>query len=93
MTEFIAGVLLGALLVFCRTEYDRVKSRLMGEYFSVEKGERNGRTYTQVTCLEREGRMRELARITGGERITDALLSGAAELLDQAEEFKQSFRI
>lgn len=41
MTEFIAGVLLGELLVFCRTEYDRVKSRLMGEYFSVEKGAEN----------------------------------------------------
>ena len=78
--------------VLCVTHLPQLAA-MADVHFCVEKAEKNGRTYTQVTCLDREGRMRELARITGGERITDALLSGAAELLDQAEEFKQSFRI
>ena len=56
--------------------------------FSVEKGERDGRTYTQVVRLNREQRKAELARITGGSRVTEALLASAGELLDQAERYR-----
>ena len=40
-------------------------------HFSVEKGERDGRTYTRVVLLDWEQRKAELARITGGSRVTD----------------------
>ena len=56
--------------------------------FSVEKGERDGRTYTRVVLLDREQRKAELARITGGSRVTEALLASAGELLDQAERYR-----
>lgn len=59
-----------------------------GCHFSVEKGEREGRTYTQVERLSRERRMEELARLTSGEHITDATLHAAGELLDGAEAYK-----
>ena len=57
-------------------------------HFSVEKGERKGRTYTQVVLLDRERRKAELARITGGAKVTEALLESAGELLDNAEHYR-----
>ena len=57
--------------------------------FSVEKGEVNGRTFTHVVQLDREARKAELARITGGSRVTGALLESAGELLDQAEAYRK----
>ena len=58
--------------------------------FSVEKGERGGRTYTKVVRLDREQRQAELARITGGSHVTEALLESAGELLDQAEAYRET---
>ena len=57
--------------------------------FSVEKGERDGRTYTAVERLESARRREELARLTGGAHITPAMLAGAGELLDSAEAYKR----
>ena len=57
-------------------------------HFSVEKGEQGGRTYTKVVQLDRERRKAELARITGGTSVTEALLESAGELLDQAERYR-----
>ena len=51
--------------------------------------ERQGRTYTRVIRLDEEQRKNELARITGGSRITPALLQSAGELLHQAETYKE----
>ena len=51
--------------------------------------EENGRTLTKVTELDRSARIRELARLTGGELASEAMLRGAAELLDAAEAFKR----
>ncbi|MBE6764915.1 MAG: DNA repair protein RecN [Ruminococcaceae bacterium] len=48
----------------------------------IEKNIENGRTCTNVTSLEREGRVRELARINGGGSLTEAMLLSAQELLD-----------
>ena len=56
-----------------RTEdvYKRQQLAAMADtHFSVEKGERDGRTYTRVVLLDREQRKAELARITGGSRVT-----------------------
>ena len=58
-------------------------------HFIVEKGERDGRTYTEVLRLDREARKEELARITGGNTVTDALLKSAGELLDAAERYRK----
>ena len=57
-------------------------------HFSVQKGERETRTYTMVTSLSREERVLELSRLTGGSHISDAILKGSEELLRQAEAYK-----
>ena len=57
--------------------------------FSVEKGESGGRTFTRVIQLDREARKAELARITGGNQVTPALLESAGELLDQADAYRK----
>lgn len=44
---------------------------------------REGRTYTEVTPLDREARERELARIIGGE-VTGPALEAAREMLEKA---------
>ena len=55
----------------------------------MQKGESGGRTFTRVVQLDRDARKAELARITGGSRVTDALLESAGELLDQAEAYRK----
>ena len=60
--------------------------------FSVEKGERSGRTFTHVVQLDRERRKAELARITGGAKVTPALLESAGELLDEAEAYRATLK-
>ena len=47
----------------------------------ISKSVRDDRTYTQVDPLDEEGRVRELARIVGGEEITDSALNHARDLL------------
>ena len=62
-------------------------------HFSVEKGERDGRTYTAVQRLDREQRRQELARLHRRQpRIYQTILDGAEELLAEAEKFRASMR-
>ncbi len=75
--------------VLCVTHLPQLAA-MADTHFVVSKGEQNGRTYTQVVCMDREQRKAELARITGGSRVTDALLESAGELLDAAEEYRNS---
>ena len=42
------------------------------------------RTYTHLEVLDREERVRELARINAGENITDIAMESARELLTLA---------
>ena len=73
--------------VLCVTHLPQLAA-MADTHFSVEKGERDGRTYTSVQSLSREERKRELARLTGGDRITSAMLEGAEELIAAAEQYK-----
>ena len=74
--------------VLCVTHLPQLAA-MADTHFSVEKGERDGRTYTRVARLDREQRKMELARLTGGEKITPAMLAGAEELISGAEEYKR----
>lgn len=73
--------------VLCVTHLPQLAA-MADSHFSVEKGERQGRTFTKVLQLDRAQRMAELARLTGGSRVTDALLQSAGELLDEAEAYR-----
>ncbi len=79
----------GRKQVLCVTHLPQIAA-MADVHFSVEKGERDGRTYTVVEPLDRPRRQAELARLTSGERVSQAALDSAGELLDAAEEYKKS---
>ena len=74
--------------VLCVTHLAQIAA-MSDHHFSVSKAERDGRTYTGVADLDREGRKQELARLTGGVHVSPAILEGAEELLREAEAFKK----
>lgn len=73
--------------ILCVTHLPQIAA-MADTHFFVEKGERKGRTFTDVRVLSPEERKQELARLTGGEQVTAAMLAGAGELLAEAEAFK-----
>ena len=75
--------------VLCVTHLPQLAA-MADTHFSVEKGEEKGRTYTRVILMDRERRKAELARITGGSKVTEALLESAGELLDEAEKYRST---
>ena len=74
--------------VLCVTHLPQIAA-MADTHFSVQKGEREGRTYTRLERLDRSQRREELARLIGGASITPSLLESAEELLRQAEQQKQ----
>ena len=74
--------------VLCVTHLPQIAA-MADAHFSVEKAEEQGRTRTRVTLLDRRQRAQELARITGGAHITEALLKSAEEMLDAAERYRR----
>ncbi len=75
--------------VLCVTHLPQIAA-MADVHFSVEKGERGGRTYTKVERLDGRGRQEELARLIGGSAVTDILRQSARELLSQAEAYKRA---
>lgn len=67
--------------VLCVTHLPQLAA-LADTHMLIAKQERDGRTYTTVTPLDFEGRKRELARIIGGEKITETTLKSAEEMLN-----------
>ncbi len=68
--------------VLCVTHLPQIAA-LAQTHLLIAKGEREGRTYTTVTPLDREGRKAELARIIGGANITETTLKSAEEMLNE----------
>ncbi len=66
--------------VLCITHLPQIAAR-GDNHMLISKSERGGRTYTTVTPLDREGRKQELARLIGGENITQTTLKSAEEML------------
>ncbi len=56
--------------VLCVTHLPQLAA-LATTHFLIAKEERDGRTYTSVTPLDKEGRKRELARIIGGGKLKE----------------------
>ena len=74
--------------VICVTHLPQIAA-MADTHFHVEKRERGGRTYTAVTALDRDGRIREIARLHSGDNITDTTLKSAEEQLDAACAYKE----
>ena len=74
--------------VLCVTHLPQIAA-MADSHFSVQKEERDGRTYTSIRDLDRTGRVEELARLSGGAHRSAAIMEGAEELLRQAEGYRQ----
>ncbi len=66
--------------VICVTHLAQIAARA-DHHFGIAKSTANGKTYTRISLLDWEQRKRELARILGGEAVTQAQLDLAQELL------------
>lgn len=77
--------------VLCVTHLPQIAA-MADTHLAVSKGERNGRTFTELERLTEERRKEELARLTGGAHLTPAILAGAGELLAEAEAYRQGRR-
>ena len=73
--------------VMCVTHLPQIAA-MADTHFVISKSERGGRTYTEVTPLDRSGRAAELARLHGGDHVTALTLSSAEEQLRACEAFK-----
>jgi DNA repair protein RecN (Recombination protein N) len=69
--------------VLCVTHLPQIAA-YADQHFRVEKREEDGRTATTVAALVRNDRVREVARMLGGESVTDTSLQHALELITQA---------
>ncbi len=69
--------------VLCVTHLPQIAA-YADQHLRVDKQEQNGRTGTGVTPLPRGERVREVARMLGGESVTDTSLRHALELITQA---------
>ncbi len=69
--------------VICITHSAQVAS-YADNHFVVEKKVQNEKTYTYVTPLDRDGRIKEVARIIGGVNVTELQIKSALEMIDSA---------
>ncbi|MBQ7460376.1 MAG: DNA repair protein RecN [Oscillospiraceae bacterium] len=78
----------GKKQVICVTHLPQIAS-MADAHFVISKEVSGGRTYTKVERLDTGGRRLELARLTGGDVITESTLKAAEEQLDAAEKWKK----
>jgi DNA repair protein RecN (Recombination protein N) len=78
----------GEKQVLCVTHLPQIAA-MADEHAVIVKSEREGRTLTEVTPLDHAGRQRELARLHGGDNITETTLRSAEEQLDYARQYKK----
>ena len=69
--------------VICITHLAQIAA-LADNHLLIEKGVDDGRTKTHVTPLDRENRIKEIARIMSGKEITQNIYNSAKELLDRS---------
>ena len=68
--------------VICITHLPQI-AKFGEHHFSISKHVMNGRTVTTIQPLEKEDRHREIARMLGGEKITQTTLDHAREMLEK----------
>ncbi len=73
----------GGTQVFCVTHSAQIAA-LADNHYLIAKHEVEGRISTEVSPLDTNGRVNELARIMGGINITERMLETAREMLEEA---------
>lgn len=75
--------------VICVTHLPQI-AVMADDHYEIKKEESEGRTYTKITKLDSRGRNMEIARLTGGENITETTIIAAGEQIKAAAEYKKS---
>ena len=70
--------------IICITHSPQIAA-IAAEHLLVSKKETEGRTFSSARVLLHDGRVNEIARIIGGEKITEKTLTAAREMLDAAQ--------
>ena len=70
--------------VLCVTHLPQIAA-LADHHFRITKTSDDGRTFTNVDLLDREGRVIEVARIMSGSVPSQTMLASARELIDKGE--------
>lgn len=73
--------------VICVTHLAQIAA-MADNHLLIEKEERSGRTFTEVSALEPEQRINEIARIMSGSEITENLYNSAKELLVRSKTYE-----
>lgn len=74
--------------VICITHLSQIAA-MADHHFLIEKHQTENRTWTSVEELDPNGRAAEIARLHGGDRVSELTLASANEQLASAEEFKK----
>ena len=82
----------GAHQVICITHLPQIAA-MADRHFVIEKDVQKDTTVTRIRQLEGEENLQELGRLLGGDGMTDAVLSNAREMRQQALEHKAEQRI
>ena len=77
--------------VICITHLPQIAA-MADSQFRIEKHQEGERTLTTVEKLDERGEVEELARMSGGARITDAVMKNASEMKELASELKKKMR-
>lgn len=70
--------------ILCITHLPQIAA-MADRHFLIEKESLDGETTTRVTELEKEGSVREVARLMGGSDLTETTLAAARELIGEKE--------
>ena len=70
--------------IICITHLAQIAA-MADSHYMIEKGLSDGRTVTSIYKLDGEQSEREIARLLGGEEITEASLTNARELIEKAK--------
>lgn len=70
--------------VLCVTHSAQIAS-LADSHYLIAKHETEGRTETEISELDEEGRISEIARILGGIHVTESQLTAAKELIEDGK--------
>lgn len=85
------GALSGGHQIICITHLPQIAA-MADQHFRIAKQAVDNATVTGITQLETDEVVEELARLLGGEEITDAVRDNAKELLQKAADKKKELR-
>ena len=77
--------------IICITHLPQIAA-MADHHLMIEKGLDEGRTVTNIFALKENDSTKELARLLGGDSITESALSNALEMRKMAEDYKKDLK-